>query len=186
VYELLIEMLSDLELHCDVKDEDEMKKRKEKFKEIIQIHQDLLKFIDDLENFYKLTNLACLGSIIVQCVASLFALISIHWYIGAIIVAINITEIFMLCIFGALLEIMQERFREKIAEVHWTNKSKEERKTILFMLLSTEKMASFTYIIGTLNLDTFMTVNYFTAFPGYLGTLWSEVGGAKKEQYSHQ
>jgi 7tm Odorant receptor len=160
IFEMLIKMLDDIEQYKNPKDEKEMRKRRKMLHEIIYIHQKLIDLIDELEDFYKAANLMCLGAIIVQCVASLFALIEINWYIGGIIVIMNIFEIFMLCIFGALLEIMQERFRKKIKEVNWIDKDENEKKKILFIMLSTEKLASFTYVLGPLNFETFMTVKF--------------------------
>lgn len=164
VYEAMMKMMDKMEEFDDIEDEEEMEKRKKMLKEIIQIHQRLLVFIDDLENFYKTSNLLCLGTIVIQCVTSLFALIAIDWYIGAVIVMMNIFEIFMLCIFGALLEIIQEKFRDKIYEINWTNKSKSERKDILYMLQYTEKIVNFTCILEPLNFETFQMVIFYFLF----------------------
>jgi hypothetical protein len=157
-YQLLIEMLEKLKKFNNEKDEEEMKERKDFLHEIIQTHQDLLDLIDDLENYFKFPHFICLEAIIIQCVASLFALITIGWYVDLVVVIMCICEIFMMCIFGAILEIMKEKFREKISEINWVGKDKSECKKIIFMLLSTEDISSFTYIFGPLNFETFMAV----------------------------
>jgi odorant receptor len=157
-YQVLIEMVGKLEKFNNEKDEEQMIKRRNLLHEIIQIHQHLLDLIDDLENFHRSTNFICLGSNVIQCVASLFALITIRWYVGVVIVIMCISEIFIMCTFGAILEIMKEKFREKICEIDWVGKDKSECKKIIFMLLLTENDSTFTYIFGPLNFETFMGV----------------------------
>lgn len=160
-FDLLFKMIVDLKKFNNEKDDEEMKERKNLLHEIIKTHQDLLDLIDELENFYKSTNFICLGAIVIQCVASLFALITIGWYVGFVIVMMCIAEIFMMCIFGALLGIMKEKFREKIGEIDWVGKDRVECKTIVYMLHSTEDASTFTYVVGPLNFETFMMVRSF-------------------------
>jgi hypothetical protein len=157
-YELMMKMLEDLKDFENLCEYEEKLKREEKLKEIIQVHQMLLIFIDSLEKYYKSTIFMTLGVSIVQCVASLFALITINWYVGAVMIFTIIGETFLFCIFGSYLEIMQERFRKKLSELNWVGKSQSEQKTILFILLNIGKTKSISYMLGPLNLDTLMVV----------------------------
>lgn len=158
-YQMLIKMLDDLDKFDNDDNEDSIKMREEKYQEIIQTHQELYEFLNDLEKFYKVCNCINLGVNILQAVASLFALIIIRWYIGISFVVINIFEAFMFCSFGEILGSLQDEFYEKIYEVKWVERKQNERKRILFMLTATRKIKELSYIFGPLNFITYSSVN---------------------------
>jgi hypothetical protein len=160
-YQMLIKMIKDLNTLDNVKDEEEMEKREELLHEIIQLHQTLLMFIEETEKFNRLSTLLNLGINIFQSVASLFALISIQWYIGITIVAINLFEAFLFCFFGAILEIIQDKFNDAVYEIKWVGKKPKECKTVLILLTATEKKTKLTYIFGPLNFETYASVRIF-------------------------
>lgn len=158
VYAVLIELLDTMKNLENVDDKNEMETRENRLNDIIKLHQMLLVYVDVVGDFFSSSNFLCINTIIAQCVASLFALIVSQWYIGAIFVICNIFQIFIYCIFGQLLSIMQERFYTKLTELTWIDKTKKEKRIVLFMLTRTQKMTQLTYVTGSLNLDTFVMV----------------------------
>lgn len=128
--------------------------------DIIKLHQMLHEVID----FFSSSNFLCINTITAQCVASLFALIVAQWYIGATFVICNIFQIFIYCIFGELLMIMQEKFYMKLTEVKWLDKQMKEKRTLLIMLIRAQKLTKLNSIIGTLDLDMFATVSTVKEF----------------------
>lgn len=154
----LIDVLKKIDAASDNENEDNKLLYEEKFKEIVQLHQILHDFIRDTEKFYSFTNFIVIYTIFIQCVGSLFALIIVKWYIGATFVVMNLTQIFMYCVFGAILEVVQSQFREKIMELNWIDKNLPERRKFLFILTATQKTAQYTCIFKVLNFETFMGV----------------------------
>lgn len=158
IFESLVVLIEDLKNYENINDEEIKERRYIKFKTIVELHQMLNDLISELENFFVISNFICIYTIIIQCVASLFALISAQWYLGFTFVVVTIFQIFVFCIFGTVLEIMQERFREKISEIHWIDKDQTEKRDLIIMLTATKKISNFTCLLSKLNLDTFMSV----------------------------
>lgn len=158
VYEMLIQMLDDLD-----KFESEKKNEQERAKllnEIFKIHQDLIKFEDDLENFHSVANCFQLGVIITQAVTSLFALFITKWTLGVAVICIDLLELLLYCSFGTLLEIMQEKLRDKIFDIKWIGKTSNELKNIQIMQQKTNKVTKITYVFGFLDLRTYVMVKF--------------------------
>lgn len=157
----LIDELKKFDNTADKDDADIGRRYGEKFNEIVKIHQKLLDFINDVEMFYNVSNFIIIYTIFIQCVASLFAFIVVKWYIGLTFVVVNLMQIFIYCVFGSILEMVQAKFRHEIAEINWADKNLSERRKLLFILTTTRKIQHFTCIFGILNFDTFMNVSDF-------------------------
>lgn len=160
VFHVLYHLIDELKKFDNTDDKDNANRGyEEKFNEIVKIHQKLLDFINDVEMFYNASNFIIIYTIFIQCVASLFALIVVKWYIGLAFVVLNLMQIFIYCVFGAILEMVQAKFRVKIAEINWTDKNLSVRRKVLFILTTTKKVQHFTCIFGILNFDTYMNVS---------------------------
>lgn len=161
--ECLINLINDLESHAEVENNDIENIqiiRNEKLKTIVEIHKVMNQSIVLVEDFLVMSNLICISTIVLTCVASLFALIKAGWYLGITFAVVAVFQIFVYCIFGTVLEIVQERFRGKVVKINWIDKSECEKKHLLFILTATVKSANFTCLISKLNLDTFMSVKF--------------------------
>lgn len=139
------------------------RKREECFDNIVKLHQDSLNYIIEVSNFLKISNFCCINTITSQCVASLFALITKRWYIGASLVILNLFQLLIFCILGEVLVIMQEKFYTKLNEIEWFDKSRKEKRTIMFIMSRCQEITNLSYVLGRLNLATFMTVRAFQA-----------------------
>lgn len=155
----LIDELNKIDKKHGIKEEKTTLNFDIKMKKIVEIHQKLLNFITEVEEYYKVLNFIIIGTIFIQCVASSFALIVAKWYIGALFVVVLLLQTFIYCFFGTILEVVQSNFLDKIFEINWQDISLSQKRSILFVLTPMRKTLKLTYMFGILNYETFMTVS---------------------------
>lgn len=133
--------------------------RHEKLRTIFQIHQDLMGAISEIEDLFSMCNGLSIIWIQIAVVTSIFALIAIGWYIGIVFIGLFLFELFIICIFGTGLEIMQDKLKDKINNIIWYDKSKSEKSSLLIVHTAMNNMQTFTCVTATLNMEYFLNVS---------------------------
>lgn len=160
MYAALISFMESLKHFNDPSNQVTMKQRESMLGDAVKLHQMLLNYADEVSGFFEKPNFYCINTIVAQCVASLFALMVSRWYIGACFVLTNIFQLLVYCILGEILLIMQERFYTQLTDIVWVDKSIKEKKVLILITLSSQKMKNLSFITGNLNLNTFVSVSF--------------------------
>lgn len=131
-----------------------------KLREIFMLHQIVVKFIDDLEKFFKYMFFVSTYVYSIICVTSIFALITVRFYTGISIFGGLMIQLMFLSIYGQILENKQISFKNKLAEIAAIDMPREVRKDLLIALICCKKTKHFTCIFRKLNFETFLNVSF--------------------------
>lgn len=156
-YDALVELLERIsEKRSEIKDKMQLKI---KLKEIFMLHQMIVKFIEDLEKYFKYMFCVATYIYVTICVSSIFALITVRFYVGITIFGALMIQLLFLCIYGQVLENKQIAFKNKLAEIAAIDMPKEVRKDLPIALICCKKVRHFTCIFRKLNFETFLDVS---------------------------
>ena len=89
----------------------------------------------------------------------MFALVTSGWLPGIVIIVLETVQLFVICMFGTILIMKNEQFSRRVYDVEWPYLSIKNQKLLLTILSSSNRNICFTYGIGILNFETFVSVS---------------------------
>ncbi|XP_063706318.1 odorant receptor 67d-like [Culicoides brevitarsis] len=144
-------------LHGMLEKNSKDKKIEKLLKEIYELHQDLLKLVDNIEHMWSIQQLTDHIIFGAQIILILYIVLQQFWLPGYLMIAAAMFIIFAIDLLGTLVEVKLDKLSIATYDVSWYLLSVKNQKDYNYFLQATQKTARLTLRSGPpLNLDTFV------------------------------
>ncbi|CAO1360022.1 unnamed protein product [Diamesa hyperborea] len=135
------------------------KKIKDLIKDIAEMHIELTSFLTFMEKSFVIYYLIEIGSLVFQVTVTLFAVVTVTFFPGYVIIAIDVFQLFVPCLVGTVLLVKGDEFYDDICKLSWNTMSLQDQKSISIMLTFAQNSKTVSFGLMKLNLESFLEVN---------------------------
>ncbi|KAG5684234.1 hypothetical protein PVAND_013472 [Polypedilum vanderplanki] len=156
-YDILKELLSELNVMIEQKNDDERNQKIEKlFKLIVTVHSDLLDFLNIFVDLFQFYYFIDIGALFIQIIISLFAISSFGFLPGYMLIIAATFQIFMPCLLSTFIIIKAEEFTENINNILWYLLPVKDQKMLMMILKISQEKKTLSTGFTELNISTFV------------------------------
>lgn len=159
-YEALYVLIGQLNALITSKNQDE-KKIKEKFVEIIQEHVKMIDFLKFFNRIFSPYYFVEISSMSFQTTVTLFTCsIDINFLPGYPILMVDVFQIFAPCLLSTIYEIQCDKFFNELTKLTWFELPLPMQKTVLIMMIQAQRKKSIRCGLFDLNLHAVLMVSF--------------------------
>ncbi|CAO1305632.1 unnamed protein product [Diamesa serratosioi] len=114
--------------------------------DIAKMHIELISFLSFMENMFIYYYLIEIGSLVFQVTVTLFAVVSVTFIPGYVILVIDVFQLFVPCLVGTVLVVKGDEFYADICKLTWNSMSLRDQKSINIMLCFAKKSKTVSFV----------------------------------------
>ncbi|XP_319538.2 putative odorant receptor 83c [Anopheles gambiae] len=132
---------------------------RQRMRAIYQYHQSVIFYLESMQECYRNICVVQVASCSLSTVFNLFLALTTDWYATYGFIVISVFQLFVYCLMGTVMQIMNERMIDYISNLPWYMLPTEEQKQFKFMLARSQLSAEIMIrSVGPMNMETFTDI----------------------------